>query len=322
MKKPNFGLGCGKLSAASKASLTESTAIIDSALASEISFLNTADFYGAGESEMAIAAALSSKKREAAYVSLKFGALMAPNGTMYGLDVHPSRIKNYLTHSLKRLKLDYVDLYQPARIDLAIPVEETIGAIADLVKEGYVREIGITQVDAETLRKAHATHPIAAIEMEYSLFNRSMEQKIIPTARELGIDIVAFGILAHGLLSGSWTKEKVLQGKITQNNRTSLLNKGNIEQNILFVENLRKIAVEKSITLSQLVHAWALSKGKDIIPLIGVSKLSQLKDSLQAREVTLTNEDIIQIERAVPEDKIKGASFRHLTFKNGIVVQN
>ncbi|WP_163654104.1 aldo/keto reductase [Listeria sp. PSOL-1] len=320
MNTTNFGLGCGSFSTANKNLLTESTAIIRSAMEHNVTFLNTADFYGAGESEMAISHALYHEQRDATYLSLKFGALMAPNGMMYGLDVHPDRIKNYLTHSLKRLKLDYIDLYQPARIDLAIPVEETIGAISDLVKEGYVKEIGITQVDAQTLRKAHATHPISYVEMEYSLFNRSMEKEIVPVARELGINMVAFGILAHGLLSGAWTKEKVAQGKRAQNKTTSLLDKDNIEENILRVEALRKIAEEKQLTLSQLIHAWALSKGEDILPLIGVSKLSQFEDSIQARQVKLSNEEISRIEKAVPEDKIKGKSFRQLTFRNGVIV--
>lgn len=208
-----FGLGCGKLTAVNETMKAEGCSIIHAALEQGVTMLNTADFYGAGESEMAIGAALDGGLRSKAYMSLKFGALMAPNGMMYGLDVHPDHVKNCLTHSLKRLKTDYVDLYQPARIDLAIPVEETIGAIADLVKEGYVREIGITQVDTKTLRKAHATHPISYVEMEYSLFNRSMECDIVPAARELDIGVVGFGILAHDYWEANGPKSVLSTGR-------------------------------------------------------------------------------------------------------------
>ncbi|MGC7134378.1 aldo/keto reductase [Listeria ivanovii] len=203
-----MGLGCGRMSdKIDDDSRKESIATIHAALDAGISFLNTADFYGTGHNEMLIGEALKGYKRDKAFVSLKFGALMEPNGKMYGLDVNPKHIKNYLAQSLKRLNLDYVDLYQPARIDLAIPVEETIGVIADLVREGYVKNIGVTQVDAETFRKANAVHPIKFIEAEYSLFNRTIEKDIVPTARELGVGVVAFGALAHGMLNGTWKKE-------------------------------------------------------------------------------------------------------------------
>ena len=266
MKKQytGFGLGCGRLSVENEELSKESVSIVHAALDAGVSFLNTADFYGAGNSEMAIGEALKGSRRDHAYISLKFGVLTAPDGAMYGLDTHPDRMKNYLTHSLKRMKLDYVDLYQPARIDLAIPVEETIGAITNLVKEGYVRQVGITQVDADTLRKAHATHPIAYVETEYSLFNRAMEQTILPVARELGIGVVTFGILAHGLLGGRWTKERIESGKKPHNTYVQLFRPGNIEKNVVLVERLQRIADKKHATVSQLAHAWALSKGDQL----------------------------------------------------------
>ncbi len=310
MEYTGFGLGCGSISAANEALTQESTAIIHAALEKKVNFLNTADFYGAGESEIGIGQALQGCKRENVYLSVKFGMLMSPKGAMYGLDVHPDRIKNYLAHSLKRLKTDYIDLYQPARVDPQIPVEETIGALADLVKEGYIKEIGLSQVDAETLRRANQVHPIASVEMEYSLFNRSMEQTILPTARELGIDVVAFGILAHGLLSGAWTKERVDRGEVARNAfYIELFQKGNIEKNILLVEQLRQIAEEKHVSLAQLIYAWSLTKGRDIIPIIGVSKATQFADSILARDIILTPEDILRIEAAVPAHAIAGRSF-------------
>lgn len=315
MKSSGFGLGCGSLSTANESLEKESIAIIRSALEHDVTFLNTADFYGAGESELGIGQALQIEqalkgyRRDKVYLSLKFGMLMSPKGMMYGLDVHPSRIKNYLAHSLKRMKVDNVDLYQPARIDPSIPVEETIGAIADLVKEGYVREIGLSQVDADTLRKAHAVHPIAYVEMEYSLFNRRMEQNILPVARELGIGTVAFGILAHGLLSGAWTKERVASGELPRSQWIELLQRGKIEQNIILVERLLNIAKEKQVSLAQLIYAWSLTKGQDVLPLIGVSKAAQFADSILARDIALTADDVAQIEAAVPESEIVGKTY-------------
>lgn len=312
MEYTGFGLGCGSISAANEALSKESMAILHAALERGVTFLNTADFYGAGESEMGIGQALKGYKRGNVYISLKFGMLVSPKGMMYGIDVHPSRIKNYLTHSLRRMKTDYIDLYQPARIDPSIPVEETVGAIADLVKEGYVREIGLSQIDADTLRRAHKVHPIASVEMEYSLFNRSMEQNILPVARELGIDVVAFGILAHGLLSGAWTKERVERGDVARNAfYIEIFQKGNIEKNILLVEKLLLIAKEKQVSLAQLIYAWSFTKGRDIVPIIGASKVTQFEDSILARDIILTPEDISRIEKAVPIGEISGRSFPH-----------
>ena len=309
-----LGLGCGGMINTDNKS--ENIATIHEALDSGINLLNTADFYGSGKSEMVIGEALKGQKRENAFVSVKFGVLFGPNGSMYGLDVRPLTIKNYLTHILKRLNLDYIDLYQPARIDLGIPVEETIGAISGLVKAGYVKHIGITQVDAATLRRANAVHPISFIESEYSLFNRSIEKEILPTARELGIGVVAFGALAHGLLSGTWSKETLH----SYNSRIPLFFKENIDNNLELVNALRVIADEKQITIPQLAIAWLLNKGDDIITLVGASRLSTLQDSLKSIDVKLSSADIERIEKAITEDKIAGSSFPEVYFKNGVIV--
>lgn len=318
MEYKGFGLGCMSMTMKDK---TENTAVIHEALQDGITFLNTGDFYSSGESEMVLGSALKAAPRSNYYISVKFGGLMAPGGGMYGLDVHPARIKNNLTHSLKRLRLDYVDLYQPCRIDMGIPVEETIGAIADLVKEGYVRHIGISEVDAATLERANAVHPIQYAEMDYSLFNRSIETDILPAARRLGIRIVSFGILAHGLLSGAWTKERVERGEYPSGMPLGLFSGGNIEKNIVLVENLQVIAEEKQVSLSQLAHAWALAKGDDMIPLIGTGKLSHFRDSLCARELSLSAQDIERIEAAAPREKIAGEAMRKIRFKNGAILR-
>ena len=313
-----LGLGCGSMSNRDEKSGQESIATIRAALEAGVTMLNTADFYGAGESEMLIGGALKGCDRDKVFVSVKFGALMAPGGSLYGLDVRPLTVKNYLAHSLKRLKLDYIDLYQPGRIDLGIPVEETIGAISELVQAGYVKHIGITQIDAETLRKAQATHPISFVEAEYSLFNRGIEQGILPVARELGIGVVAFGAMAHGLLAGSWSEERIKRSK---GGHVPLFFAGNLEKNVALVERLTQIAAEKQVTISQLAYAWMLSKGEDIIPLIGASKPEHFREAVGALEIRFSAEDVRRIEEAIPAAEIAGASFPNMQFRNGLVVR-
>ncbi|WP_238162564.1 aldo/keto reductase [Cohnella sp. AR92] len=237
---------------------------------------------------------------------------------MYGLDVSPHHVKNYLAHSLKRLNLDYIDLYQPARIDLGIPVEETIGAISELVQAGYVKQIGISQVDAETLRRAHATHPISLAEFEYSLFNRSIETEILPTARELGIGVIAFGAVAHGLLAGNWTEERIQKNK---GGYIPLFSEGNIEKNVALAKKLGEIAAKKQMTLSQLAFAWILSKGEDFIPLIGTVSPAHLQEAMRSLDIHLTDDEVREIEEAIPEQEIAGASFPNMQFRNGKTVR-
>ncbi|MGL4990239.1 MAG: aldo/keto reductase [Sarcina sp.] len=306
-----LGLGCGSM--INPINKEENIKTIHAALDAGINHLNTADFYGVGQSEIVIGEVLKGRRRDDAFVSVKFGALMSPDKKMYGLDVRPLTIKNYLTHTLKRLNLEYIDLYQPARIDLGIPVEETIGAISELVEAGYVRNIGVTQIDAKTLRKANNVHKIKFVEAEYSLFNREIEEDIIPTARELGIDIVGFGSLAHGLLSGTWTKDK----EHIYNSMIPLFFKENINKNLEIVKALGELANEKNITIPQLSIAWLMSKGDDIVTLIGASRRESLLNSIKAKDVILTNNDIIRIENIADKNKIAGASFPKMNFRNG-----
>lgn len=313
-----IGLGCAHMSNVNEAVKHAGITTIHAALKSGINHLNTGDFYGAGRSEMVIAEALKRHKRDDYFISLKFGALNTPGGSLYGLDVSPHHVKNYLAYSLKRLNLDYIDLYQPARIDLGIPVEETVGAIADLVKAGYVRQIGITQVDAETLRRAHATHPISWVEAEYSLFNRSIEREILPTARELGIGVVAFGALAHGLLAGQWTDERIQKSK---GGYVPLFFEENIGKNVALSQKLSEIAANRQMTLSQLAFAWMLSKGEDIMPLIGTVSPAHLQEALHSIDIQLTEDDVREIEDAIPEQEIAGASFPNMQFRNGKTVR-
>ncbi|GKU30179.1 aldo/keto reductase [Clostridium folliculivorans] len=315
-----LGLGCMRMTnTTGYPDKAESIATIHAALDAGIQLINTGDFYSSGYNEMLIGEALSGYKRDKAFISVKFGGLSDPKGNYYGLDVRPLTIKNYITYSLKRLKVDYIDLYQPGRIDQAIPVEETIGAISELVKAGYVKHIGLTEVDADTLRRAHSVHPISFVESEYSLFNRSIEKEILPTARDLGIGVVAFGSLAYGLLGGNWSKDRKVEGP---NARLPLFYKENLEKNLSLVEALNDIAKEKQITLSQLAVAWVLAKGEDIVPLVGAKKVSQIQDGIKAMGITLSKTEVDRIEAAIPENAIAGgAEPNGLSFKNGIMVR-
>lgn len=318
MKYEGFGLGCMHMK---NEDFEENRAVIYTALDEGVTYLNTGDFYGAGESEMVLGKALQGISRDDFYISVKFGVLSHPNGGPSGLDVRPHRIKDYLMHSLRQLRLDYIDLYQPARMDRAIPVEEIVGVMADLVKEGYIRHIGLSQIDSATLKTANAVYPIEMVEMDYSLFNRTIETDILPMSRKLGVSVAAFGILAHGLMSGRYTKEYLNNKDIPSNRGNSLFAKANIEKNVELVERLLKIANEMHISLPQLAHAWVASKGDDIIPIIGASKLKNYRDSAKAISLTLNPGEITKIEEAIPNDEIAGESMRNLLFENGMIVQ-
>lgn len=288
---------------------------IHAALDNGVNFLNTADFYNGGQSEMMIREALKSRKREDIFISVKFGALHSPDGVLYGIDTRPLNVKNYLNYTLKRLGVDYVDLYQPARIDPNIPVEDTIGAIADMVNAGYVRTIGISEVDGDTLRKANATHPISLVEVQYSLLNRGIEDNLLPTARELGVGIVGFGNLLSGLIGGSARQEKLSNlGK-----RMSAEAAQKLSGNLSLADALQDIADEKGITLAQLATAWVLAQGKDIIALAGSRTVSQWDDTLKALDVTLSNGDLKRIEQIVPKSEATNSYMLKMNLdKNGL----
>lgn len=276
----------------------EGIRVIHTALDNGINFLNTGDFYGHGQSEMLIKEALKSRKREEVFISVKFGGMLSPDGQFYGIDSRPEHVKNYLAYTLKRLGTDYVDLYQPARIDPHIPVEETIGAIADMVKAGYVKTIGISEVKGETLRKAHAVHPISLAEVRYSLMDRQIEDDLLPVARELGVGVVAFAVLLSGMLGGSTPQKKLSAMKhLPTTTRESISN------NLSVTGILEKIANEKGITLAQLAIAWVLAQGEDIIALVGSRTVSQIENSLKAIDIKLTREDMDRMEQIIPKNQ-------------------
>lgn len=281
----------------------ESIATIHAALDHGITLLDTGDFYGSGHNEILIGRAIKDR-RDKALLSVKFGALRSPDGGWTGFDGRPSAVKNFVAYSLNRLGVDHIDIYRPARLDPQVPIEDTIGAIADLIKAGYVRYIGLSEVGADTIRRAHTVHPISDLQIEYSLISRTPESEIFPVLAELGIGVTAYGVLSRGLLSGSIP---ATQGDFRAN--LPRFSGENLAQNQRLVEELKQIAVEKAILPSQLAIAWVLAKGKNIIPVIGARKQTQLAESLAAVNVNLSPADLKRIEETIQPSAIAGTRY-------------
>jgi aryl-alcohol dehydrogenase-like predicted oxidoreductase len=302
-----LGLGCMGMSGGyGPADDAESIATIHAALEAGITMLDTGDFYGSGQNETLIKDALKGGKRARAFLSVKFGAQRGPDGKFLGDDGRPSSVKNFLAYSLKRLGTDYVDLYQPARVDPTVPIEDTIGAVADMVKAGYVRHIGISEASARSIRRAHAVHPVAALQIEYSLLSRDIEKEILPTIRELGVALVAYGVLSRGLISDNAQASKD-SGEIRS--RMPRFSAENFPRNLALVHALGAIAREKNASTIQLAFAWVRSRGSDIVPLVGARRRAQLAPAVGARNVTLTPADLARIEAAVPKDAVAGTRY-------------
>lgn len=304
-----LGLGCMGMSALyGPADRSESIATLHEALAAGITLLDTGDFYGMGHNELLIAEALKGRRRQDLVLSVKFGAQRDPAGGWIGFDARPSAVKTALAYSLTRLDTEYVDIYRPARLDPKVPIEDTVGAIADLVKAGYVRHIGLSEVGSETIRRAAKVHPICDLQIEYSLISRGIEGDILATCRELGIAVTAYGVLSRGLISGHWTKTSA--GASDWRSLSPRFQDGNVDHNLALVEALRGVADRLGVTVAQVAVAWVSSRGKDIFPLIGARKLSQLNESLASRDVHLSSADLAAIEKAVPKNSAKGTRYQ------------
>lgn len=300
-----IALGCMGMSGMYGASSdAESIATIHAALEAGINVLDTGDFYGLGHNELLIGQALRGARRERAVVSVKFGAMRTPDGGWTGVDGRPAAVKNFAAYSLTRLGVDYIDIYRLARVDPATPIEETIGAIADLVKSGYVRHIGLSEAGAETIRRAAAVHPIADLQIEYSLLSRGPEAVIFPVLRELGISVTAYGVLSRGLLSGS-----LPTGPSDFRAHLPRFSGENLTRNRELIANLGAIAARKSATIPQIATAWVLAKGEEIVPVMGARTRKQLEETLGALQIHLNDEDIAAMEAAIPPEAVAGTRY-------------
>jgi aryl-alcohol dehydrogenase-like predicted oxidoreductase len=288
---------------------TESIATIRAALDGGVSLIDTGDFYGSGHNELLIAEAIAGRKREDIQLSVKFGALRDPAGGWSGTDNSPAHVRNYLAQSLVRLNTDYIDIYRPARLDPNVPIEETVGALAEMVKAGYIRHIGLSEVSGETLRRAHAVHPISDLQIEYSLISRGIEADILPAARELGIGITAYGVLSRGLISGHWSKART--GSPDFRSVSPRFQGENLDRNLQLVERIRALAQAKGVTVAQLAIAWVRAQGDDIVPLVGARRRDRLAEAMGALAIELSQADLAALEEAVPPNAAAGARYSH-----------
>jgi aryl-alcohol dehydrogenase-like predicted oxidoreductase len=286
----------------------ESIATIHAAVDAGITLLDTGDFYGMGHNELLLREALRSIDRDRVVISVKFGALRDPDGGWSGADARPVAIKNFVAYSLRRLGTDHIDIYRPARLDPAVPIEDTVGAMAELVAAGHIRHIGLSEIGADTLRRAKAVHPISDLQIEYSLLSRGIEQDILPTARELGVGITAYGVLSRGLLSGHWTPSRELAAGDFRGISPRFQGE-NLERNLALVDALRTVADQRGATVAQVAVAWVTSRGDDIVPLVGARTRERLSESLGALNLTLSTEDLAAIEKAVPDGAAAGARY-------------
>jgi aryl-alcohol dehydrogenase-like predicted oxidoreductase len=288
---------------------TESIATIHAAIDRGVTLIDTGDFYGMGHNEMLIGRALEGR-RDQVLLSVKFGALRGPDGSWLGFDSRPAAVKNFLAHSLTRLRTDHIDIYRPSRLDSGVPIEETIGAIADMVKAGYVRAIGLSEVGVETIRRAQAVHPICDLQIEYSLISRGPEARIFPVLRELGIGVTAYGVLSRGLLTGS-----APAGRGDLRAHMPRFVGDNLASNRKIVETLNGLAAERGIAPAQLAIAWVLAKDSAIVPVIGARTRRQLDESLAALDIALTPREIARLEEAIPASQVAGTRYAEMQMR-------
>jgi aryl-alcohol dehydrogenase-like predicted oxidoreductase len=301
-----LGLGCMGMSGMyGPADEAESVATVHAAIDAGITLLDTGDYYGMGHNELLLREAVRGRDRGSFQYSVKFGALRGPDNSWLGIDGRPAAVKTFLAYSLRRLGTDYIDIYRLGRVDPAVPIEETVGAIAEMIEAGYVRYAGLSEAGADTIRRAQATHPIADLQIEYSMISRGIEAEILPVCRELGVGITAYGVLSRGLISGHFSSDRALApGDFRA--FAPRFQRENLDHNLALVEELRGIAEAKGASVAQVAIAWVLARGDDIVPLVGARTRERLSEALGALDVELTDEDLAAIERAVPPDAAAG----------------
>ena len=303
-----LGLGCMGMSGMyGPSDRAESIATIHAALDEGVTLLDTGDFYGMGHNEMLIGEALKGRRREGVVISVKFGAQRGPDASWLGFDTRPAAVKTALAYSLQRLGVDYIDVYRPARLDPNVPIEETVGAIAEMIKAGYVRHVGLSEVGSETIRRAAAVHPIADLQIEYSLLSRDIEDDILPTCRKLGIAVTAYGVLSRGLIGGHWSAGAGGAGDFRAH--SPRFQGENLQHNLDLVEKVREVADQRGLTVAQLAIAWALYKGDDSEPVVGSRRRSQLADTVGAADAVLSQDDIDALEAVVPRGSAAGPRY-------------
>lgn len=304
-----IGLGCmGMSDFYGPADREESIATIHAALDRGINLLDTGDFYGHGHNELLIREALQTRRREDVFIAVKFGAMRTPDGGFVGFDARPAAVKNFLTYTLQRLGTDYIDLMQPARLDPNVPIEDTVGAIGEMMDAGYVRHIGLSEMAADTIRRAAAERPVQELQIEYSLMSRGIEREILPTCRELGITVTAYGVLSRGLLSDSPVGERAANAKDFRA-RSPRFQGENLQHNLQLVQAVRELAHQKDATVAQIAIAWVLAQGEDIIPLVGARRRDRLAEALGALDIRLDDRDLAAIEAALPADAVAGQRY-------------
>jgi aryl-alcohol dehydrogenase-like predicted oxidoreductase len=316
-----MGLGAMGMSGAyGEADRAESLATVHAALDAGVTLIDTGDFYAMGHNELLLAEALRGRDRDSYRLSVKFGMLRAPGPGSGGYDGRPEAVKNFLAYSLTRLGTDHIDIYRPARLDPAVPIEETVGAIKEMIDAGYVRYLGLSEVDAATIRRAHAVHPVSDLQIEYSLISRAVEADVLPALRELGIGLTAYGVLGRGLISGHWSAGRT-PGPGDARGFSPRFSGGNVEHNLTLVEALRRVAEAKGCTVAQLAIAWVAAQGEDIVPLVGARTRERLAEALPAMELKLSTDDLAEIQKAVPAGAAHGDRYPS-AFMSGLGVGN